>query len=93
MSVKVSLVIDNEETKDIYFNSLKSKAKIPYCKNCDKLFPLGFPNNEDGISDYLICQENYLLCECDYFRKVQELYSQGGDTEIDISGYYGVMDE
>lgn len=90
MTESISLVFDNDETKNIYFEALKTKGKIPFCKNCGKLFSLGFPNNEIGVSDYLICQENYLLCECEYSKMVQNLYSQKGESLVDITPYYKV---
>ena len=90
MSKKIKLVFENEETKQVYFNALRDKVLIPVCKNCGKLFSLGFPNNDDGMCDYLICQENYLLCECEYFKMVRNLYSQDGEMLVDITPYYTV---
>ena len=88
MSNRISLVINNDEAKQLFYEVLRDKARIPVCKNCDQLFSLGFPNTDDGISDYLICQENHLLCECEYSNMVRNLYNQKGEVLVDITPYY-----
>ena len=64
---KINLIIEDSATKKAFLEVLKNKAHIPVCKKCGKLYSLGFPNNETGIADRLICEENYLLCECEIF--------------------------
>ena len=88
---EVRLVIENLEVRKTYFEALKDKARIPYCKACGKLFQFGFPDNEQGICDYLICQENELLCECEYNRIVRNLFSQKEDGLIEIHPYYEIL--
>jgi len=88
LSKEISLVIKDEKIKQEYFNILVDKVKIPICKNCGKLFGLGFPSNDTGISDRLICEENYLVCECEYATIVKKLYSAEKDGVIDVSVYY-----
>jgi hypothetical protein len=89
MSEKVSLYIQDSGIREIFFNSLKSVG-IPVCKNCGKLFSLGFPNNDDGLSDYFIAVENSLVCECEYSKLVENIYNQKDDGLVDISFYYKV---
>jgi len=84
---EISLVIEKEEDKKYYFDTL-IKAKIPVCKSCGKLFQYGFPNSEEGLCDYLISQENFLLCECEYHNIVRNLFSQKEDGLVDITPYY-----
>ena len=88
---EVSLIIKSEKAKQSFFDLLKYAVKIPVCKNCGKLFSLGFPNNETGICDRLICEENYLLCECEYFKIVQNLYLTNEDGIVDVFKYYEIV--
>lgn len=90
MKENISLKIESEYIKKKYLHTLKHTGKIPVCLNCKKLFSLGFPNSEEGISDYLICQENYLLCECEYSKMVRNLYVQKEDGLVDMTQYYKV---
>jgi len=85
---EVNLIISEECHKKAFFDFLKDTAKIPICKKCGRLFGLGFPRSEDGIADRLICEENYLLCECENLIKVRELFSIEKDGELDISEFY-----
>lgn len=87
---EISLFIEKEEDKFFYFDTLSIKAKIPICKSCGKFFQFGFPNDENGICDFLICQENYLICECEYHNIVRKLMNQKEDGVLDISPYYSV---
>jgi hypothetical protein len=89
---EISLVIENEEDKNLYFNTLRVEARIPICKSCGKFFQFGFPNDDEGICDFLICQENYLICECEYHTMVRKLMNQKEDGVLDISPYYVVKD-
>ena len=82
------LKIEDDKVKEDYFNFLKEKIKIPICKKCKKLFKLGFPNKEDYLSDYLICEDNDLLCSCENFKELEEKYNSSGDESIDIKNYY-----
>jgi hypothetical protein len=84
----VSLKFEKEEHKEQYLEALVNQAKIPVCKACDKLFQFGFPDTPEGMSDYLICQENYLLCECEYNRIIRNMYSLKEDGLLDITPYY-----
>jgi hypothetical protein len=90
MKNNIKLIFNKEDTKNIYFDALKKQAKIPFCRNCGNLFQLSFPNTEEGVCDYLICQENLLLCECEYFNIVRNLYNQKGESLVDITPYYKV---
>jgi hypothetical protein len=90
MTEKISLYIADNHIRNVFFNSLKL-AGVPVCKNCNKLFSLGFPNNEDGISDYFIAVENSLVCECEYSKLVENLYNQKDDGLVDITAYYKVL--
>lgn len=85
---EISLKIENEEHKQAYFKLLRDEGKVPFCKACGFLFQFGFPNTAEGISDYLICQENLLLCECEYNRIVRNLFSQKEDGLVEIFPYY-----
>lgn len=88
MVKEISLKIEDEQAKQKFFNLLKTLVRIPVCKNCGKLFGLGFPNSEEGICDRLICEENHLLCECEYFKIVENLFRAKKDGLIDIFKYY-----
>ena len=88
MVQNISLEIKDANVKQAYFEILRDSAKIPVCLNCGKLFGLGFPNNETGISDRLICEENYLLCECEHMEMVRNLYSSAKECLVDISRFY-----
>jgi hypothetical protein len=83
----MSLVISDPLIKEKYFNLLKD-MKIPVCKNCKKLFNLGFPKSEEALSDYLICVANDLICICENAKKVKKAYTSSGDSSIDIKNYY-----
>jgi hypothetical protein len=87
MTQKISLYIKDSSIKEAFFESLKS-ANVPICKNCDKLFGLGFPNTEEGLCDYLIAVENLLICECEYSKLVENLFKEKNDGLVDISNYY-----
>jgi len=84
----VSLELPSDKHKGEFFRHLRDAGKVPVCKNCGKLFQFGFPDSEDGVSDYLICQENLLLCECEYNKIVKNLYNQKEDGLVDIFNYY-----
>lgn len=87
---KISLVIEDEDTKRKYFELLRDSVKIPTCKNCGKLFELGFPDKEEGVQDYLICKDNFLICECSNYKRIRELYNEKKDKPIDIKDFYNV---
>ena len=86
----INLVIKDKVVKERYFNLLVDQGKVPVCKNCGKLFDLGFPDSEDGVSDNLICHENDLICTCEYLKMVKNLYNSKEDGIIDITPYYEV---
>lgn len=86
--VHIKLVIDDPQVKKNYFEFLRDTALIPVCRNCGKLFDLGFPDTEEGVADNLICHENGLICSCEYFRIVKNLFSTKEDGVIDIHTYY-----
>ena len=88
MAKTITLEIKDEKIKEAFFSFLKEEVKIPICKNCGKLFSLGFPSNETGICDRLICEENFLVCECEYSKIVEKLYSIEKDGVIDLTPYY-----
>jgi hypothetical protein len=88
--IHVDLVIHDPIVKERYLNLLRDVGKVPVCKNCKKLFDLGFPDNEDGASDNLICHENDLICNCEYYKMVKNLYNVKEDGIIDITPYYEV---
>ena len=88
---KVTLLFPSEDLKKAYSYILRDEVKIPVCKNCGKFFSLGFPSNEDGLSDYLICSANDLLCDCIHNDVVNRLMKQKGDSLIDISQWYRVL--
>jgi len=83
------MIIESEEIKEKYFNLLRDELHIPVCKNCKKLFNLGFPKNEQALCDYLICVANSLICICENSKKVEKLYISSGDGSLDITSYYG----
>ena len=85
---KIDLKIKDPKVKKAFFKLLKEKAKIPVCKKCGKLFPLGFPNSEAGIADKLICEESQMLCECENFEKIEEMFRAEKDGMLYISKYY-----
>lgn len=85
---EINLLIKEEENLNFYFNTLRDRGKIPICKSCGKFFQYGFPNSEEGICDYLISQENLLLCECEYHNIVRNLLNQKEDGLVDITPYY-----
>lgn len=87
MTEKISLHISDDSIKQAFFESLKS-INIPICKNCSKLFGLGFPNTDDGLCDYFIAVENLMVCECEYSKLVENLFKQKSDGLVDISPYY-----
>lgn len=87
----IKLVIEDDLARESFFNILKEKAKIPVCTSCGMLYPWGFPNNDDGICDFIICEENKLICECINFKTVQNLYNQKQDGSLDISKYFKVV--
>jgi len=86
----IQLVIHNPKVKERYFNLLIDKGRIPICKNCGKLFDLGFPDSEDGVADNLICHENDLICDCEYLNIVKNLYNSKEDGIVDTTPYYSV---
>lgn len=86
----INLVISDEVVKENYFYFLKHIISVPVCKNCGKLFDLGFPDTDEGISDNLICHENDLVCSCEYFKMIKNLYNSKEDGIIDITPYYEV---
>ena len=88
----IQLVIHDPVVKERYFNLLRDVGKLPVCKNCGKLFDLGFPNTEEGTSDNLICHENDLVCTCEYMNIVKNLYNSKEDGVIDITIYYEVIE-
>jgi hypothetical protein len=90
MVEKINLVFPDEISKETFFTALKKEARIPICLNCKKLFGLGFPNTEEGVCDHLICEENHLICECEYAKMVRNLYASKEDGLIDITPYYRV---
>jgi len=88
----IKLLIRDPLVKERYFNLLRDIGKVPVCKNCSKLFDLGFPDSEDGVADNLICHENDLICTCEYSSMVKNLYNSKEDGIIDITLYYEVCD-
>lgn len=84
---KINLKLEEAE-KLLYFELMRDQVKIPTCKNCGNLFSFGFPNSEIGLADHLICEENHLICECEYSKIVRNLFSDLKDGVIDISMYY-----
>jgi len=86
----IQLVIRDPKVKERFFNLLRDVGKVPVCKNCEKLFDLGFPDSEDGVSDNLICHENDLICTCEYYKMAKNLYNAKEDGIIDITPYYEV---
>jgi hypothetical protein len=88
---EITLVIPNEENLKEYIYFLKNKVKVPTCKSCGNFFQLGFENSEEGICDYLITQENNLLCDCEHYRIVRNLINQKEDGIVDVSAYYLVI--
>jgi len=86
----IQLVIQDTIVKERYFALLRDVGKIPVCRNCSKLFDLGFPDSEDGVADNLICHENDLICTCEYLKIVRNLYDSKEDGVIDINPYYEV---
>jgi len=87
---RIDLVIHDNAIKERFFNFLKIVARIPVCRNCGKLFELGFPDTTDGMADNLICHENDLICECEYYKIVKNMYNSKEDGVIDIQRYYEV---
>ena len=88
----LDLEIKDPEKKQRYFDILAKDVRIPVCKNCGKLFSLGFPNNEDGLADYLISSENNLICCCEYFIIISKLHNDTkSDGLIDVNKYYKVI--
>ena len=83
----MSLLIEDPIVKESYFNLLKA-TKIPVCRKCKKFFNLGFPKQEEALSDYLICVANELICVCENAKKVEELYSSSGESLLNIKNYY-----
>lgn len=84
----INLKIDSYDLKKKFMDMLHVEASIPKCLNCGFLFSLGFPDSYQGLSDFLICQENNLLCECDNFKKLNEEIKNGKERKITISHYY-----
>ena len=84
----MDLKFKDDKIKAEYFRVLKEHVKIPVCYNCKKLFPLGFPNTEEGLQDSIICDQNDLLCKCEYYRIVSNIFKQKNDGTIDITPYY-----
>ena len=82
----IQLKIHDSEVKERYFQLLK--RIVPVCKNCGKLFDLGFPDSIKGVSDNLICHENDLICNCEYSKMVKNLYNSKEDGIINITPYY-----
>jgi len=90
---RINLIIHDPVVKQRFFDLLKKEGKIPVCKNCGKLFELGFPDSEDGVADNLICHENDLVCDCEYFKMVKNLYNATEDGIMDTTKYYEVCNE
>jgi len=86
----INLVIHDPIVKERYFSLLRDVGEIPICRNCEKLFELGFPDSEMGVSDNLICHENDLICTCEYLKIVKNLYNSKEDGIVDITPYYEV---
>ena len=87
--MKINLKFEKEDQKQAFFELLKNHVKIPICRNCGLLFSLGFPNSETGLADHLICEENGLICFCEYSKMVRNLYNKAKeDGVIDISLFY-----
>jgi len=89
----IRLVIEDPIVKERFFNILRDVGKVPVCRNCKKLFDLGFPDSEDGVADNLICHENDLICTCEYIKIVRNLHNSKEDGIIDITPYYEVCNE
>jgi len=85
---EISLIISDSKVKERYLNFLHTEGKVPLCKNCKKLFDLGFPDSETGVSDNLICHENELICNCEHYNIVKNLFNSPEDGVLDISSYY-----
>ena len=88
---EIKLFIEDDGAKKNYFDFLKNQVKVPVCKSCGKFFQLGFDNSEEGVCDYLICQENSLLCECECHQIIRNLVNQKEDGIVDITPYYDVI--
>ena len=86
----IQLIIHDSAVKERYLNLLIDQGKIPVCKNCGKLFDLGFPDTEDGVADNLICHENELVCVCEHLKIVKNLFNSKEDGIIDTAPYYEV---
>jgi len=82
------MIIKDEAIKSKFFDILKYEVKIPTCVLCGKLFDLGFPSNETGLLDNLICQANGLICTCENNDKVIELHSKKKDDLVDIGKWF-----
>jgi len=87
----ITLKFPNDDTRKAYSFILRDDVRIPTCKNCNKFFSLGFPPNEDGLSDYLICSANELICSCIHADVVTRLMNQKGDSLIDITPWYTIL--
>lgn len=85
---QIQLIIEDSSVKEKYFDLLRYTAQIPICRNCGKLFDLGFPDTEEGVSDNLICHENDLICSCEYYKMVKNLYNSKEDGVMDTTKYY-----
>lgn len=88
MKKKISLIIQDAESRDKYLNLLVNDWHIPICKLCSKIFEFGFAESVEGMADHIICRENNLLCECPNSKIVRNLYKGKKDTPVDISAYY-----
>ena len=88
MKNKIKLNLLGEDEKQKLLELFRDVVKIPVCLKCGKLFGLGFPESEEAISDYLICEENDLLCFCENSQKVREKFDLKKDQSINISPYY-----
>jgi len=86
----MNLKLEDEKLKEKLYNLLRDHGKVPSCKSCGKLFKFGFPNNHEGMVDFLICEENDLTCNCPNFKLIENLYKQKEDGLLDISPFYNV---
>lgn len=81
-------LVVNAELQKKLFDFFTLKVRIPACLNCGKLFDLGFPGTEQGISDNLICAANHMICECEHNNIVRNLYEMKKDGSVDTSRFY-----
>jgi len=87
----LNLKFPDENTKQGFFVILRDNVRIPVCKGCGRFFSYGFPSNEDGLSDHIICVENDIICKCIHHDVVSRLIKQKGDSLIDISTWYHIL--